>query len=486
MVLLLTAPGEADDNRSLSDRTRQYLTDLIRLDTSNPPGNETRVAEYLKQVADSHGISAELLGSDPRRMNFVARLRGNGRGNRPLLLMAHSDVVPAERSEWSVDPFSAEVRNGYLYGRGAQDDKSLLAAELAVMVELKRRNIRLNRDLILLSEADEESGSTGIQWLIQHEWPKVDAEFALNEGGYILETKDGPRLFQIQTTEKIPTRVVLTARGTAGHGSLPRADNPVLHLARALVKLSDAEQPVHLNATTRRYLRELEKFPDYGWLSPLVPRLENFATAQAAASQVHLHDPELDAMLRTTISATMLRAGIRVNVIPNTAEAQVDARRLPNETREEVLLRIRQIINDSAVEVTPAPGQQPPPAEPSSVTTTLYRGLERAIGRVSPHDSVVPFMSRIASDGSYLRARGVAVYGVPIFTSEGAEGREHGNDERIAPKNLDDGVELLWQMILETAGAEARSANIPPQRLNPVRSVVTAGHVRPPADAATR
>src|ERR1700680_4466560 len=179
---VFAALGLADDNRPLGERTRQYLTDLVRLDTSNPPGNETRVAEYLKQISDSHGIAWELLGSDPKRMNFVARIRGNGKG-RPLLLMAHSDVVPAERSEWTADPFAAENRGGYIYGRGTQDDKSLLAAELAVMVEIKRRNIKLSRDLILVSEADEESGSTGIEWLTQHAWPKIDAEFALNEGG---------------------------------------------------------------------------------------------------------------------------------------------------------------------------------------------------------------------------------------------------------------------------------------------------------------
>src|SRR5712692_639049 len=170
---LLPAAGLADDNMSLGDRTKQYLTDLLRLDTANPPGNETRVAEYLKQMADAHGIQAELLGAEPRRMNFVARLKGSGKG-RPLLLMAHSDVVPADRSQWSVDPFSGELRGGFIYGRGAMDTKALLSAELAVMVEIKRRNLKLARDLILVSEADAQAGSTGIQWLILHAWPKID------------------------------------------------------------------------------------------------------------------------------------------------------------------------------------------------------------------------------------------------------------------------------------------------------------------------
>src|SRR5580692_12932467 len=179
LALVFVVYGVADDNRSLADRARQYLIDLVRLDTSNPPGNETRVADYLKDVADSQGITSELAGAEPRRMNFIARLKGTGKA-RPLLLMAHSDVAPADRTQWTVDPFSAELRNGLIYGRGAWDDKSLLAAELAVMVEIKRRNIKLSRDIILLSEVDEEESASGIQWILQHFPQKIDAEFALN------------------------------------------------------------------------------------------------------------------------------------------------------------------------------------------------------------------------------------------------------------------------------------------------------------------
>ena len=448
-ALLLLVPLAADDNIPLGERAQQFLTDLIRLDTTNPTGHETRVAEYLKQVADAHGIPAELLGPDPRRLNFVARIKGTGRG-RPLLLMAHSDVVPADRTQWTVDPFRAEIRNGYIYGRGAVDDKNLLAAHLAVMVELKRRNIRLNRDIILLAEADEEAGSTGIQWLAANAWPKIDAEFALNEGGFILETR-GRRLFQIQTAEKIPTRVTLTARGTAGHGSLPRPDNPVVRLSRAINRLVDAEQPVRLNGTTRRYLREIAKLDDFAWIAPFLPRLDNPATASAAANQIRARDAEIEAMLRTSISPTMLRAGTKINVIPNTAEAQVDVRRLPNETREDVLTRFRQIINDSSVEVALAPGQQMPATEPSPLTNSLYRAVER-VATSHPDDSLIPYMSRGATDGAFLRARGMPVYGVPVFVKDSPDGRAHGNDERISISNLHDGAGFLWRVVLEVAG----------------------------------
>jgi acetylornithine deacetylase/succinyl-diaminopimelate desuccinylase-like protein len=441
----------ADDNRPLGDRTRQYLADLVRLDTTNPPGNETRVADYLKQVADAHGIACELRGSDPRRQNFIARLKGTGKG-RPLLLMAHSDVVPADRSQWTVDPFSAEVRNNFIYGRGTQDDKSLLAAELAVMVEIKRRNIKLGRDLILLSEADEEGAWTGIEWVIQHEFKEIDAEFALNEGGSIVESRDGPRIFQIETLEKVPTRVTLSAKGVASDGATPRGDNPLVHLAQALAKLASADELVRINPTTRRYLREIAKLPEYTWLEPLRRRLEDPATAQAAANQIRARDPEIDALLHTTVVPTLLRAGDKINVIPNAATAQLDVRRMPSESREEVIARIRQIISDNSIDVTLAPNQPVSVAEPSVVTTPLYHAMERAIARVYPRDVVVPYMGRAGTDSGFLRARGMSVYGVPIFLREAGDTRTHGNDERILSKNLEDGVELLWQMVLETAG----------------------------------
>src|SRR5512140_1384712 len=302
-ALVVSPFAVAQSGETASDLAARYLPELIRLDTTNPPGNESRVARYLKQIADREGISAELLGDDPQRLNFVARLRGTGK-RRPLLLIAHSDVVPADRSQWSLDPFAAVEKNGYIYGRGAEDDKQLLAAELAVLVDLRRRKVVLDRDIILLSESDEEAGSLGATWMVEHAWAKIDAEFALNEYSYILPTASGIPVFQIQTAEKVPTRFKMTARGTAGHGSLPRDDNPVEHLARAIYLLSQADQPVALNATTRAYLDAMAKLPDYAWLKPLISRLEDGATASRTANEIRKRDPEIHAMLRTTVSAT--------------------------------------------------------------------------------------------------------------------------------------------------------------------------------------
>jgi acetylornithine deacetylase/succinyl-diaminopimelate desuccinylase-like protein len=454
LLLMSALVASAQQPATMTDRARRYLVDLVRIDTTNPPGNETRAAEYLKQVAAANRIASELLGEKPSRMNFVARLTAKSRTGetpRPLLLMAHTDVVPADPSQWTIPPFSATLRDGYIYGRGTQDDKSLLAAELAVLVELKLRNVELRRDVILLSEADEEAGSTGITWLVRNAFEKIQAEFALNEGGAGLDTKSGRRIYQIQTSEKIPTRVILTAKGTAGHGSLPRADNPVVHLARAITRLADAGEPVQLNTTTRRYLSEISKLPDYQWLQPLLPKLESGAAATEAADQIAARDQELNAMLRASVSPTMLGAGMKVNVIPNKATAQVDVRRLPNETRQEIEARFRNIINDPAVNISPEPGQDMPATEPSSLTTELYLAMEKVFQQAGPNALVVPFMSRGATDGSYLRQKGMAVYGVPLFQREGGESRAHGNDERISPENFARGTELLYKIVTAVA-----------------------------------
>jgi acetylornithine deacetylase/succinyl-diaminopimelate desuccinylase-like protein len=455
LFFLISTVAMGQEPDSLGARAQRYLVDLIRIDTTNPPGNETRVADYLKRVASANGISAELLGDRSARLNFVARIPAavHSENSRPLLLMAHSDVVPADRSQWSIDPFSAELRDGYIYGRGAQDDKSLLAAELAVMVELKRRGAKLSRDVVLVSESDEEAGSTGIRWLVHNAYPKIEAAFALNEGGAALDVRSGTRIFQIQTSEKIPTRVILTAKGTAGHGSLPRPDNPVVHLARAITRLADLAEPVQLNTTTRRYFSDISKLPDYAWLGPLIGRLESDTTALAAADGIEARDPELNTMLRTSAVPTMLSGGLKVNVIPNQASAQIDVRRLPTETRQEIETRFRNAINDPAVTLAPEPGQEMPATEPSSLTTPLFLAMEKVFREASPNALVVPYMSRGATDGSYLRQKGMAVYGVPIFLREGGESRAHGNDERLSPGNLARGTELLWKIVLAVTGS---------------------------------
>jgi acetylornithine deacetylase/succinyl-diaminopimelate desuccinylase-like protein len=447
LFLALAASAFAE---TLEDRSLRYLVALLKLDTSNPPGNETRVARYIESELAKEGIASEVIGGDPNRLNVIARLKGDP-AKRPLLMMAHSDVVPVEPKLWTVPAFEALRRDGFIYGRGAVDTKALLAAEMAVLVELKQRGAKLNRDIIFLSEADEEAGSTEIQWLIRNAWNKIDAEFALNEAGARVLTEDGTDVFQIQTSEKVPTRVILVARGSAGHGSLPRKDNAVAHLSDAISKLVKAYMPVQLNTTTRRYFREMAKLDEYKWLAPYLPRIENPKTLFEAANELGERDPEFDAQLRTTVSPTMLRAGMKVNVIPNQAEAQLDVRRLPGETKEEVYARFKKLINDPLIDVLPEPGQDMPATEPSSLTTDLYKAMEKVFVATGKKVAVIPYMSRGATDGAFLRAKGMAVYGVPVFKRDDKPGRAHGNDERIKETTLREGTALLFKVVEEIA-----------------------------------
>jgi acetylornithine deacetylase/succinyl-diaminopimelate desuccinylase-like protein len=444
LVFVLAVAMRAE---TLQDRTQRYFVGLMKLDTSNQPGNETLVARYIQAEFQKEGIASELMGGDPQRLNIIARLAG-GAAKRPLLIMAHSDVVPVEPKLWTVPAFDAVEKGGFIYGRGAVDTKSLLAANMAIFVDLKLRGAKLNRDIIFLSEADEEAGSTGIQWLIRNAWAKIDAEFCLNEAGARMHTDDGVEVFQIQTSEKVPTRMMLVARGSAGHGSLPRKDNAVAHLSDAISKLTKAYMPVQLNTTTRRYMTEMAKLEEYKWLAPLLPKFE------ANANEIGDRDGELDAMFRTTVSPTILRAGMKVNVIPNQAEAQLDVRRLPGETKEEIYARFKKIINDPAIEILPDPGQDMPATEPSSLTTDLYKAIDGTIRKQNPKAAIIPYMSRGATDGAFLRDKGMAVYGVPVFMRDDKPGRAHGNDERIRVSTLREGATLLLQIVEAIALAQ--------------------------------
>ncbi|MBZ5584973.1 MAG: M20/M25/M40 family metallo-hydrolase [Acidobacteriia bacterium] len=427
--LVLTVASAAYGQSGLTERARRYLAEMTRIDTSNPPGNESRMAAWLEKVAREEAIPCEALGGDPSRLNWVARLAGSGT-RRPLLLMAHTDVAPAEAAQWSVAPFAAEAHGGFLYGRGSVDDKSLLAAELAVIVELKRSGRRLRRDIILAAEADEEEGSGGIRWLAQNAWEKIDAEFAINEGGFATDLPSGIRLYRIETSEKAPTPMVLLVRGTAGHGSLPRPDNAVVRLSRAVVRLADADQPVRLSAGTRRYLKELSRLPDYAWLGPILPRLEDPDTAIPAANEIGRRDADVEAQVRATVSPNTLRAGSVVNVIPALAEALIDVRRLPNETSEEILARLRETV-------------------PSSLSTVLYRTMESVLREAAPRARVLPYMQRGATDGAFLRRKGMDVYGAPLFAMDDRQNHPHGADERISLAEFDAGVRLLWKIVTE-------------------------------------
>src|SRR5580704_11700163 len=307
----------------------KYYRGLVQIDTR--AGNETKAVEYIRRVLEGEGIPTKTFAQDPARANLVARLKGNG-SKRPLLILAHTDVVGVQPEKWPVDPFSAEIKDGYVWGRGSLDDKPVLAANLMVMLLLKRNRVKLDRDVIFLAESGEEADTAGvgINFMVQQHYGEIDAEYSLTEGGNA--TIEGGRVvsMNIGTAEKVPARVRLVATGTSGHGSVPRMDNALIHLGGAVQKVGQWETPMRLNDTTRTYFEKLasistpEKAARYNAL--LNPR-----TAVAAQNYLQEHEPQAYSMLRTSVVPTMLQAGVGANVIPSQAEATLDIRALPDE-----------------------------------------------------------------------------------------------------------------------------------------------------------
>ncbi len=440
------------DFAAAREETVRILSELIRIDTSNPPGNETKAAEYIKALLAREGIPAEIFEREPGRGNLVARLRGSGK-KRPLLLMGHTDVVGVEREKWTVDPFGGVITNGYVYGRGALDDKGMLSACIEVFLLLHRLKVPLDRDVILLAEAGEEgTTSVGIDFMVERHWDKIAAEYALNEGGWIAERNGDVQYVGISTTEKIPRRIRLVARGTSGHGSMPRLDNAITHLAAAVAKIGQWQPPVRLNETTRLFferLADISPAPEAALYRALLDPARR-AAAEETIRRTHIL---YNSMVRTSITPTIIRGGFRSNVIPAEAEATLDVRALPDENMEELVATLRQLINDPAVEVIPPPDGGRPAAPPSRVETEMFQALERAQRRVFPRAVTLPVMLTGATDSAQLRAKGVQAYGLGSVVSDRDRATVHGNDERISIAGLGRFVEFLYWAVVDVAGA---------------------------------
>ncbi|HWB97207.1 MAG TPA: M20/M25/M40 family metallo-hydrolase, partial [Bryobacteraceae bacterium] len=311
LILLLLAAGAAAQERypvdwaKVAPETIAHYSALLRLDTTNPPGNETRAAKYLQSVLEREGIPAGLFALDPSRANLVARLKGNG-SKQPVLILGHTDTVGVQRENWTVDPFAAIRKNGFIYGRGAQDDKDNAAAGLMLMLLLKRSGVKLDRDVIYLAEAGEE-GTTrfGIDFMVSRYWNEISAEFALAEGGAAVSRNGQVRYVQITAAEKVPRQARLVARGTAGHGSRPAPDNPVLHLATAVAKFNAWQPPLRLNEITRTYFERLAR------VSPPLEAARYRAIldpARAAEADRYFfrNEPGHYTLLRTSITPTVI------------------------------------------------------------------------------------------------------------------------------------------------------------------------------------
>jgi len=455
LLAVLAPPSWADevDFEAARDEAVAMLQHLIRIDTSNPPGNETLAAEYIRTVLEREGIPSVIVGADPARGNLIARLEGNGT-RAPVLLMGHTDVVGVERDQWTVDPFAGEIRDGYVFGRGASDDKDAVAAGLMTLLMIHRARLPLARDVIFLAEASEEGGANdwGIGWLVAHHWEKIAAEFALAEGGATTMRDGRVRLLGVATTEKVPSGMVLTARGTSGHGSVPRPDNPIVHLARAVARVGAFQAPMRLNETTRESFRRLIE------ISPpaeaeLYRRLLDPATAEGAQAELQAHSLQMHSMVRTSISPNVIQGGFRYNVIPAEATATLDVRALPDEDIDAFADTLRALIDDPAVELTMrSGGGGRPSAPPSGLQTEMFHALENAQREMFPGATTVPMMLTAATDMAQLRAKGVAAYGLGAPEEEG-QARAHGNDERIGVDALGQYVELLYRAVTEVAVA---------------------------------
>ena len=443
---LLAAPKMMKwDSAHAQAETSGFLKDLIKLDTQNPPGNESRVAQYLATVLTRERIPFEVIEPVPGRASIVARLMGNG-SKRPILIMAHEDVVPVERDRWSVDPFAGIERDGVIYGRGAFDDKAMMAANLEVLLELKRHKVSLARDVIFLAEADEETVGSGMKAIVEKYWDRIDCEFALNEGeGAGIENGHVVSM-TVATGEKVARRVKLIAHGTSGHGSVPRLDNAVVHLAAAVAAVGTWETPARLNDTTREFFRRLAR------IAPAAER-HWYADVLSSASQteLHRHHPPYYSMLRTSVVPTMLTAGIKINVIPSVAEAAVDIRALPDEDPSAFFAALTRVINDPQVEVVPYDATPRPAPPASSLGTEMFAALEYAQHRVAPDAVTLPMMTNGGTDSAILRAKGVQAYGITVPMTESEMATRHGDDERVEIAPLGLFTQYLWTAVTRVA-----------------------------------
>jgi acetylornithine deacetylase/succinyl-diaminopimelate desuccinylase-like protein len=450
------APSAVADTAALSREALVWLAQLIQINTTNPPGNEQAAAKYVAGVLEKEGITPELLEVAPGRSAVVARLRSSAISDpsRALLLVAHMDVVGAERARWTVDPFGAVMKDGYMYGRGALDDKSMLAANLATIIALKRSNAHLNRDVIFLATDDEEAGGdASIKTLIAKNWDKFAAGYALNEGGEVISKGGKVQYVAVQASEKVSVNVAVIAKGPAGHASLPTKDNAVVHLAAAVAKVGTYSAPVRFTTVVRRYFEGLVAISDdedAKWMRSL----EASDRGEHAQRVISEANPQWGSMMRDSIAPTMLSAGVRANVIPGEARAMLNIRLLPGDTIDVLLGALTKLVNDPQVrfEVQPNAGLAAPT---SSLESDFYAVITKVASQEFAGAPVLPYQSPWATDSSQLRLHNVQAYGLwPFPITDDDLKRMHGDDERLSVTAFNKGVAVLLHIVSEFAVAK--------------------------------
>jgi acetylornithine deacetylase/succinyl-diaminopimelate desuccinylase-like protein len=460
LSLFVSAGAVAQDRylidwEATGEESINHLVELIRINTSNPPGNETEAANYVKAVLAAEGIDSELYALEPERANLVARIKGNG-SKRPILIMGHTDVVGVQAERWSEDPFGGARKDGWVYGRGTLDDKDNVTAGLMVMIMLKRYGVDLDRDIIFLAESGEEgTPHVGINYMVENHWDLIDAEFCLAEGGGGVLEDNGVKVVEIQTTEKMPRRATLVARGSAGHGSRPRVDNAVTHLAQAVAKAGTWHTEMRLNDTTRAYFDRLATIsePEDAW------RFRNVDNPdETEAIQQHFLEnfPYHYSVLRTSVVPTVMDAGFRRNVIPSEATAILDIRMLPDEDVDAFYGKLADLIDDPQVSVVPESIYRPA-APPSPIDNEMFQVLESVAQRMFPEATTLPTMSTGATDMAQVRAMGVPAYGIGAIRS--IEERNsgfgaHGDNERVSEEAVRQLVQFLWYTIIDIAASD--------------------------------
>jgi acetylornithine deacetylase/succinyl-diaminopimelate desuccinylase-like protein len=459
LLMALTASvasnAQEPDWSSASKETLGHLQAMIRMNTTNPPGNELPVAKYLDSTLRAAGIETHLFEPAPGRGALVAVLKGDG-SKKPVLIMGHMDVVGVERDKWSVDPFAAEVKDGYLYGRGAIDDKGMLAANLETMLLLKRNVIdkggKLSRDVIFVANSDEEAGGDfGMGWLIKNHPELIRAEFALNEGGRT-RIVGGKRLYvAVQNTEKVSHVVTVTARGPGGHASIPLEGNAIFRLGRALAKIGAHQEPVVIKPTTREFFAQLSQVWPNAQERRAMADVASMDTGRVKrGARLLSRIPVFNAVIRNGISATIIDGGIRSNVIPVEATAQLNVRTLPDLSIDSVVARLRKVVDDSLVTIEVTERGEDSPA--SDFHSPMFAAIRGSVQALDPSMTVVPYLSTGATDSARLRNWGMQAFGLlPFPMNQDDEDRMHGNNERIPLASLDFGTRMIYGAILRVA-----------------------------------
>ena len=434
------------EDESLNQLARAIYKQLIEINTTDSAGNTTAAAEAMAERLKAAGFpesDIQVLGPDPRKGNLVARYRGNNR-RKPLLLLAHLDVVEAPREDWSGDPFKLTEKDGYFYGRGTTDDKAMAAVWVTTFIRLRQEDYKPDRDLILALTADEEAGDhNGVDWLLKNHHDLIDADFALNEGGESL-TKDGKYLLNaVQPSEKVYQSFRLEVRNPGGHSSRPVKDNAIYHLAEGLVRLSRYQFPVRLTEVTAGYFQSMALLETGQLAADMKAVIKNPPDKAALARLSAL--PYENALLRSTCVATRLESGHADNALPQTARAVVNCRLLPGDSPVEVRSRLMRILDDSTITVTPI--GEANPSDPSPIRPDIISPIEQITSQMWPGVPVIPVMSTGATDGLYLRNAGIPTYGVSGFFEDINDTRAHGRDERLGVKQFYQGREFLYRLV---------------------------------------